>query len=181
MFWFYLPDCLCVWIIFSFITYLYFLFYVALCSLYVLCVNLHELFTSRALYFIDLRHAFFQIFTSLKLGYIVQSVAPYISNGQYFFFLFSTESYRAFNNPCHRSQWTVLNLCQPFLFQIVSPVIFWLIFVQCVHPSVFSSLCPSPIFSYSPGRIHSLSHLSFCPEIITKPTFFRFIWPLTLQ
>ena len=57
------------------------------CSLYILHVNLHELIMSRTLYFFDFRHAFFQIFTSLILEYMIQSMPSYIYSQYFSFFL----------------------------------------------------------------------------------------------
>lgn len=65
----------------SFITHLYFfLFFV------------YELIMSMTLYFFDFRHAFFQIFPSLILEYIIQSISPYIYNCQYFSFFLALKT-----------------------------------------------------------------------------------------
>lgn len=99
-------------------------------------------------------------------------------------FSFFLAQNRAFHNPWHLSQWRMMisSLSTVLISNSFQQLLFNFHFCSSLSPSVFSSLCPPPIFNYPPGRIHSLLQFSFCPEIIIKPTFFfRSTWPLTLQ
>lgn len=146
---------------------------------------IYELFVSRALYFIDSRHAgfFFQIFTSPTLRYILQLIASSVYNWQHLFFLFGTGNNRAFKNPWHlmTMKYGINSLSAIFISKSFHSYCLTFIFVLlCPLFCIFKSMSVSH-FQLSSGQNLFITTVSFCPEIITKPTFFGSTWPLTPQ